>query len=600
MMTRLREYSKIFIIIVALSFIGLMVFQWGMDYTGLRSRKNVVGEVNGEELTYERFSELYQQLYQSERSRGEKELTEGQLENLRQQVWDNFIQRVLFQKEMDKLKISVSDSEIVYQIRHYPLDEIKKNVNFQTNGEFDWNKYYAAFSNPQLPWIQIEEFYRQNLPFQKLQNIITSTERVSEIEVEDQFKKSNLTVKLEYLEILYSKFSKPEIQISDQEARDYYKEYIDDYYHEETRSIDYVLFPLTPSSQDTQRVLKEFEEIRARIKAGEDFNDLAMEYSEDPAKETNHGRYDFFEHGAMVKSFEDACFNGKVGEIVGPVETEYGLHLIKIEDKRIKDGQEQVKVSHILLKITPGPSTREKQESAAAFFVEDARELGFEATAEKTNMKIERIDGISATGNFIPGFGRDNQISNFTFRNSIGAISDVIYTDKGFAIFKLSEIIKAGPRPFEEVQNAVINRVKLERQKKRAREFASLIQAKIDAAKNFKSIADEDTSKIVRHDSTSDFSETSNIPGIGYDNIFNATAFSLEPGQISDIIETNRGIYWQKLIHKSSFDSSAYQAQKESIRQRLLAQKRNKAFNNWYEYLKEKADIVDNRKMFGL
>ena len=156
MMTKLREYSKIFIIIVALSFIGLMVFEWGMDYTGLSSRRNIAGEVNGEELTYERFSDLYQQLYQSERSRREQELTEGQLENLRQQVWENFIQRVLFQEEMDKLEITVSDSEIVYQIRNYPLDEIKNNPGFQTDGEFDWNKYYASFSNPQIPWIQIE------------------------------------------------------------------------------------------------------------------------------------------------------------------------------------------------------------------------------------------------------------------------------------------------------------------------------------------------------------------------------------------------------------------------------------------------------------
>jgi hypothetical protein len=66
------------------------------------------------------------------------------------------------------------------------------------------------------------------------------------------------------------------------------------------------------------------------------------------------------------------------------------------------------------------------------------------------------------------------------------------------------------------------------------------------------------------------------------------------------MIETNRGLYWQRLLQKTSFDSSNFNLQRESIRQRLLAQKRNQAFNNWYEYLKEEADIVDNRKMFGL
>ena len=49
---------------------------------------------------------------------------------------------------------------------------------------------------------------------------------------------------------------------------------------------------------------------------------------------TNHGRYDFFERGAMVKEFEDARFSGQIGDLVGPVQTQFGQHLIKIEDRR--------------------------------------------------------------------------------------------------------------------------------------------------------------------------------------------------------------------------------------------------------------------------
>ena len=64
MMTKLREFSKVFIIIVALSFIALMVFEWGADYSS-RSRVNdTVGKVNNEELSYSRFSDMYQQFYQ--------------------------------------------------------------------------------------------------------------------------------------------------------------------------------------------------------------------------------------------------------------------------------------------------------------------------------------------------------------------------------------------------------------------------------------------------------------------------------------------------------------------------------------------------------
>jgi parvulin-like peptidyl-prolyl isomerase len=577
-----------------------MVFEWGMDYTGMSSRQNYVGSVNGQELTYEQFTDLYQQLYQNQRQRQEENLNETQLENLRGQVWDQFVQRVIFQEEIDKLGIKATDEEIRYQIKNYPLDEFKQNPNFQTNGQFDWDKYYASFGNPDIPWIQIEEFYRQQLPFQKLQNVITSTVRVGDSEVEQEFLKTNLKAKVAYLEIPFNSYRDKITDISDEEAREYYDNNQSEFEREETRDLAYVSFPLVPTATDSARIMDEFAEIRRRIDAGEDFNELAMEYSEDPAKSSNQGRYDFFERGAMVKPFEEAAFNGKPGAIVGPVETQFGLHLIKIEDKRIQDGKEQVKVSHILLKIVAGPSTREKVENTAAFFAEDARTEGFERMAEEQNREIKKTGLISEKMNFIPGFGRNYSISNFAFKGAVNDVSDLIYTEDGFAVFKISEIKPAGVRPFEEVITACRTKVKQEKEKQLARDYAGVVEDWLSGIQDFNSILARDTAGVIKYDTTAEFSLGGSIPGIGFDHKFNATAFSLDPQEISNRIETNRGVYWQKSLSKTQFDSTLYAAQRESIRQRLLAQKKNQVFNEWYEYLKENSEIVDNRKMFNL
>jgi parvulin-like peptidyl-prolyl isomerase len=601
MMTKLREYSKVFIVIVAVAFIGLMVFDWGMDYLGGRQRSNVVGKVNGKNFTYEMFSEQFQQMYQAERQRrSDQEIQEEQMETIRAQVWEQFVQRVLFEEEMEKLKITVTDSEIVYQIRNFPMQEIKTNPGFQTNGEFDWNKYYASFSNPEMPWYQIEEFYRQQLPFEKLQNIITSTVRVSEVEIEQDFTENNLQANVAYLEIPFNKFRTADFEVSDEALMKYYTEHREEYEQEETRKLEYVSFALTPTKSDTGRVMHEFEEIRVRLAAGEDFNKLADEYSEDPGKVTNHGRYDFFERGAMVKPFEEASFNGQVGELVGPVESQYGLHLIKIEDKRKQDGKEQVKVSHILLKVTTSPSTREQVENIAALFLDEAREEGFEAAAQRNKYTIQQTGNITQTSKFIPGFGRNYQIYNFAFKNAVGAISDLVYDEQNITVFRLTDIRAQGIRPLEEVKSLVTASIRLEHQKQRARELSDKIQAEIDRHLSFSQITLRDTSRIVRFDTSGTISMKSSIPGIGYDQKFNAMAFALSPGQISPKIETSRGIYWQLLLSKSGFDSTRFASQKESIRQRLLTQKRNLAFSNWYDFLKAKADIEDNRNLFNL
>jgi len=600
MMTKLREFSKIFIIILALAFIGLMVFEWGMDYSGLSSRRNVVGVVNGQELTYEMYSDLFQQLYQNERSRNEGDLTEAQVENLRSQVWEQFVQRILFNEEMEKLGIAITDSEIVYQIKNYPLEEIRNNPVFQTNDQFDWNKYYASFSNPEMPWIQIEEFYRQQLPFQKLQNIITSTVRVSESEIEEEFVSNNVKARADYLRVLFSNFNDPPIEVSDQEKREFYEENIDDFFRQEARNLSYVLYALTPDAKDTMRVMEEFNDIRKQIAAGDDFNELAKMYSEDPAVKSNEGRYDFFERGAMVKPFEEASFKGNIGEIVGPIETQFGFHLIKIEDKRMQSGQEQVKVSHILLKIVPGPSTRERLESAAAIFADEAGDEGFEKTAAAYDIEIKKTGFLTEKNDFVPGFGRNPQILRFAFTNNLDAVSDVVYTEQGFAVFTLSEIRKEGPQPFEEVSTTIENRVRLEKQKMRAREFAIQIDEKLASNIRLENLIQQlNTNKIVL-DSTSQFSLSSSIPGIGYEPKFNATAFTLEPGEISQRIETNRGIFWLRLKEITEYDPKSYETQKEVIKNRILARKRNQAFTDWYEYLKNKADIEDNRKIFNL
>ena len=90
------------------------------------------------------------------------------------------------------------------------------------------------------------------------------------------------------------------------------------------------------------------------------------------------------------------------------------------------------------------------------------------------------------------------------------------------------------------------------------------------------------------------------VPRIGNERNFNATAFSLKPGELSKMIETRRGLYWIMLIEKTEPDSSVYTEQAKKIQDRLLAQKKNQAFTSWYDYLKSSADIKDNRKMFNL
>lgn len=110
---------------------------------------------------------------------------------------------------------------------------------------------------------------------------------------------------------------------------------------------------------DTKALRAKAEDILRRARAGEDFAKLADEFTEDPSGKGRGGDLGWFGRGMMVKPFEDAAFALKPGEMSGVVESPFGFHIIKLEERRAPTqggGAEEVHARHILVRFTGGPS----------------------------------------------------------------------------------------------------------------------------------------------------------------------------------------------------------------------------------------------------
>ena len=107
------------------------------------------------------------------------------------------------------------------------------------------------------------------------------------------------------------------------------------YGEDKTASVRHILL-LTQNKSNAEKaeIRKKMEGILARAQKGEDFAGLAKEFSEDPGSKDNGGLYEDFRRGKMVKPFEDASFTVPVGQISGIVETSYGYHIIKVENRK--------------------------------------------------------------------------------------------------------------------------------------------------------------------------------------------------------------------------------------------------------------------------
>jgi len=121
-------------------------------------------------------------------------------------------------------------------------------------------------------------------------------------------------------------------KVSEEDLR---KAYAEETAGDKTASVRHILL-LTQGKTEAEKAeaLKKIEGILARAKAGEDFAELAKQYSEDTGSKDNGGLYEDFGRGQMVKPFEDAAFSVPVGEISGVVETNFGYHILKVVDRK--------------------------------------------------------------------------------------------------------------------------------------------------------------------------------------------------------------------------------------------------------------------------
>ncbi len=598
MMTKLREMTFIFIWILVIAFVGLMVFEWGMDITGIKGRSNVVGKIAGRKINIQDFQRAIQSAYIQERERTGQAPDEDRIQQLRDEVWNEYVQSIILGDEIKRLGIKVSPREIYLYIMENPPQDITQNPNFQTDGKFDIRKWQEAVRNaPKDQLIYLEDRYRQQIAYMKLQNLISNSVIVTEEEIKDEYIRQNQKIKLEFLQIPFAAFSQEDVSVSDEELKSYYEAHKEDYKVPEKRSVKYVIFSTLPTKQDTARIWKLAEDLIRDAKNGVDFKELADEFSEDPSVKTNHGDLGYFDRKSMVKPFADAAFAGKPGDIVGPVKTQFGIHVIKIIDKKKEKGVEKVHAAHILLKYSPSAKTIQEARDAADNFHEYAQDEGFEKAAEQLHVTIHEIPDFPKQG-YVPGLGALPNAAKWVFQAKVNEVSRVFQTERGYVVFELTKITPPTYRSFEEVKNAVAYRVKMKKRKELTRKLAEEIASKVKQGIPFKTIAEEYKAKQVKADTTGTFTLLRPIPKIGRSPEIVAAALELEVGKVSGILEAPNGYYFIKVLYRDPFNEADYKSKRLLIRNQLLSQKRQQFFSQWYEKLKEKAEIEDYRDRF--
>lgn len=351
----------------------------------------------------------------------------------------------------------------------------------------------------------------------------------------------------------------------------------------------HILIPADPNKPDDN---SEAMQVYNQLISGANFEDVAKEVSQDPSSAVSGGDLGWFGKGQMVREFENAAFNGKIGEIQKPVKSQFGWHIIKVTGK----SNNNFVLEKIVNKIEPSPTTLDRIFQDAGDFAYLAEEDGFDQIASQLGYDVVETTFFNEEARSVPGLGSNKALIVFTFDNSVGTISPVFRVPSGYAVAAVSEIKKGSYKPLEEVKASIDGIVKREKKKDKSLEIARQIKNKIGDSGNFELAKEIDPA--AKTGSVQNFTTAGTVATLGREFSFAETAFNLEPNKISEALLGNRGSFIIKVTRKDAFDSTAYSLQRTSLRDNLLNQKKNKMFSQWLQKLKEDAAIVDNRHLF--
>jgi peptidyl-prolyl cis-trans isomerase D len=564
----------------------------------------VVAKVGNERITAVEFDrqyraqvERYRQMYQGNFS---PELERAL--DLPKNVLDSMIERMLRLEAAQRMNLSVSDKELAEKIVTLPF--------FQEAGQFiGREKYERMLRGNGISPERFEEELREDLLLQKYGDLVKASVVVPESELLREYAARNDKATIEYILVPAGRIDS-NAQPTDADLQQFLDKHKDRYRTPVQRRIKYLLADkakirqkIKPSEADlTAEYAKRkdslsvpeqvqashilisvkpdggtdadavakarAETIAARAKLpGADFAKLANENTDDPSGKGQGGKLPAFSHGQMVPEFESAAFSMEPGEVRGPVKSQFGYHIIKLEAKTPARTRSFPEARGMLAAdLTERQATGELDREAK----ELSEKLKTMTGASDDDLRKLQNDTITfnttewtARGDAIPGIGANQKFSDEAWTTAVGKVSaNPVTTPRGIAFLKPSEERAAGLPPFSELKARLEQEWKAERREKDA-------MAQLEPAVKELSTGATLTALATRYGTdvktTTEFGPSGPVPDLGQAPGLAEAVFKTPQGQAGSPVSVPAGFVLFRVLTRTEGDRNAFQTQKAEL-----------------------------------
>lgn len=576
MMRTMRSMAKWIMGVVAVTFVGFMIFEVGMDASGRggAGAQTVVARVNGVNVSYTEFQTALRN--EQERLRQEQGAVPYGLEEqqaFEDQVLEQIIQSILLQQEYARRGIRVTDEEILAAVQSSPPPEVFDLPQFQTDGQFDPQKYQrfiASAADPQF-LMALEARYRDEIPRYKLFQQLTAGVFPSDAQLWRAWRDQHDSVVATLLPLIPARVVPDgDVSVSDQEVEAYYRAHREDFDRPALAYLSYVSVSRRPTPEDTAAAAERAREIRAELAGGADFAAVARRESSDSVSAAQGGDLGDVPWGSFVAPFEEAVRGLRPGQLSQPVRTRFGWHIIQVEART----DSTFHARHVLIPIAPAGRRLETIEAKAdtldLFAAEQDNPQALDQVAADLGLTVRKVDPLLE--GFRASIGDDivGDAGVWAFGTAeVGTTSPVVETPLAYYVFRLDSLRPAGVPPLNQIREDVRQAALAAKQQEATRTLAREIAGEIGGSRTLEAIA---AARGLETLTVGPFTRVVPAPALrGAPEVVGA-AFGAGVGQVVGPIHTDQASYFIRPDRKILADSAAWRAQLDTQRREVLQQ----------------------------
>ena len=533
---------------------------------------------------------------------------------LMQRAGQALVQRAVLVEEAGHLGLTVTDNDVRNELMHGPFAPV-----LFPGGTFIGEDRYDDFvqNNFNMSRADFETQLKEEILINRLEALITGGLTVSNQAATDAYLKQATKVKFQYA-VLSAADVRKQINPSDAELKAFFQQNAARYAHAipETRKVQYVAFALNQvpggppkvSDADIQRYYNEHqqqfsvpEEVRVRhiliavpqkadaktvaaaqakaedilkqLKNGANFADLAKKYSDDPGSKTQGGELGFIQHGATVPAFDQTAFSLLPGQLSGVIRTQFGFHILQVEQKQPVHVKTVDEVHDLIMANLMQQAQAQAAQAYAARLQAQAQQVGLQKMADQNHLQVVTADGLQQ-GGVVAGLADGTQLLKQAFTMKPDSAPATASTGEGYAVFKVLNVVPAHAPTFDAYKAHVLEDF-------RDQQIAGLMRSRTQqlAIKAKEEGLDKAAKEVGATLMTSDLVDsTGQVPQLGDMSSQGAVAFTLQPGQISGPIVTERTGVVLKVLDKQAPTEEQVKQNLDATRDKLVQQRRDTAF----------------------